>query len=122
MALYCYDVGGTRFLNYKLFQLKNGRVVLRGGGGGVAEPIDGVISLSSGGVRAGSGAEKPYAITYGQVYDPDIKTVKITYVNGETREAEVADGCYLVIYDGPWKGVKKLEALGSNSEVVFTMP
>ncbi|MDI6710776.1 MAG: hypothetical protein QMC81_05855 [Thermoanaerobacterales bacterium] len=109
-------------MNYKLFQLKNGRVVLRGGGGGVAEPIDGVISLSSGGAEASSGLEKPYVVTYGQVYDPDIKTVKITYVNGETREAEVTDGCYLVIYDGSWKGVKKLEALGSNSEVVFTMP
>lgn len=118
-----YDVGNSRFIDCRFVKENNNKITLLGGGGGIAEHnLDNPIPLTVSSNGATSSDDEPYFITYGEIFENSVKQIKVEYSDGETITEEVSNNGYLIIREEKVVGIKKIEALNIDSEVIYSIP
>lgn len=76
--------------------------------------------VTSGSSRGQSTPQDPgYSTAYGQVRDPQIIKVVVTWEDGHLQAGEVQESTYFIVREGGFS-IKKIEAYNEQHEIVYT--
>ncbi len=100
--------------------LLNGWEVINGAGSCDEVNPASAVPVTSGSSRGQATPQDPgYSAAYGQVLDPQITQVVVTWEDGHLQSVEVRESTYFAVREGGFS-IKKIEAYNDQHEIVYT--
>lgn len=122
IVVFSYDIALDHNIGYRFLNIKGRKLEILGGGGGMAPtPDEAPFTFSTG---SGTVDNKYFHIVYGEVYEPGIKKIRVTYKDGTIAETDVVNMCYIVATqgEGQIKNAIKVEGFDEQWNLVFKHP
>lgn len=117
-----YSHQDKHFVDYRLAKWQGNHLELLGGGGGIAKYDDKVPLSFSSGWQIPVEEKESFLITYGEIYDNAVKSIKLTYLDDFTISKDITGNGYIFIRGEYVGAIKSMEVYDNNSEIIYHIP
>lgn len=123
LIIISYDEANGHFVEYLFADVKKGQITISGGSGGIAETdLENPRPLTFSSSWAYNNDDESFFITYGEIFDEQVKLIRIEYSDGIIISKQIHDTGYAIIREEKVNGVKTIEALDDNKNIIYRIP